>query len=177
MHGHGSSEYQPLRSGHSFWECQWLRPRRCALVSEVVRPSGASRAAVPHGCGGLDRGTGCRVPVRARGPCVPSAFARTCPEMSCAPRHSASSQWTFVCAAGAVSGHGIPYGPFFRSYLSFVVRQILALADGLPYILHCTYIDYTCWESSTCSKIGPARARSRAVPRMLLTASPRERVN
>ena len=35
---------------------------------------------------------------------VPSAFARTCPAMSCAPRHSASSQWTFVCAAGAVSG-------------------------------------------------------------------------
>ena len=70
VHGCGSWECQPLRSRHSCWECQWLRPRRCALVLEVVRPSGASRAAVPHGCGGLDRGAGCRVPVRARGPCA-----------------------------------------------------------------------------------------------------------
>ena len=56
----------------------------------------------------------------------------------------------------ALKPHGIPPPPFFVAYLSFVVRQIVPRAHGLPYILRCTYINYTCWESSPCSKIGPA---------------------
>ena len=58
-----------------------------ALVLEVEVPSGASRAVVPRGYGGLDRGGGCRVPFRARAcTCTRVRLPEPTPAcMSCAP--------------------------------------------------------------------------------------------
>ena len=79
--GHDCWESQQKRPCRGGWERQLLRPRCRVLASEEAVPFGASGAAVPHGCAGLDSGAGCRVPVR-----VLAVPARTCPtSCACSP--------------------------------------------------------------------------------------------